>query len=113
MYECCQEEGITFARLRPYRKNDSAHVEQKNWTVVRQVVGYDRQSSKVALEKLGRVCSSLRLYVNFFRPVMKLKHKSREGAKVRKVYDEARTPYQRLLHSGALPAEKRERRERL
>jgi hypothetical protein len=73
--------------------------------VVRRVVGYDRYTSKAALEQLGRVYSYLRLYVNFFQPVMKLKHKSREGAKVRKVYDEARTPYQRLLQSGALALE--------
>ena len=113
LYQYCQEEGITFTRSRPYRKNDSAHVEQKNWTVVRRVIGYDRYSSKAALAQLGRVYSSLRLYVNFFQPVMKLKHKSREGAKVRKVYDEARTPYQRVLETGALTPGQRESLERL
>ena len=113
LYGYCQEKGITFTRSRPYKKNDNAHVEQKNWTVVRRVVGYDRYASKAALEQLGRVYGYLRLYVNFFQPVMKLKHKSREGAKVRKVYDEARTPYQRLLESGALSAEERERLEKL
>ena len=113
LYQYCQEEGITFTRSRPYRKNDSAHVEQKNWTVVRRVIGYDRYSSKAALAQLGRVYSSLRLYVNFFQPVMKLKHKSREGAKVRKVYDEAKTPYQRVLETGALTPGQRESLERL
>jgi hypothetical protein len=113
LYAYCQEEGITFTRSRPYKKNDSAHVEQKNWTVVRRVIGYDRYSSRAALAQLGRVYSYLRLYVNFFQPVMKLKHKSREGAKVRKVYDEARTPYQRVLESGALEPEQRESLERL
>ena len=113
LYQYCQEEGITFTRSRPYRKNDSAHVEQKNWTVVRRVIGYDRYSSKAALAQLGRVYSSLRLYVNFFQPAMKLKHKSREGAKVRKVYDEAKTPYQRVLETGALTPGQRESLERL
>ncbi len=113
LYQYCQEEGITFTRSRPYKKNDNAHVEQKNWSVVRRVVGYDRYTSKAALEQLARVYGSLRLYVNFFQPVMKLKHKTREGARVRKVYDEARTPYQRLLQSGALSSEQQERLEAL
>lgn len=113
LYDYCQRHRITFTRSRPYKKNDSAHVEQKNWSVVRRLVGYDRYSSRAALEQLGRVYDRLRLYVNFFQPTMKLKHKSRQGAKVHKVYDEARTPYQRLLESGVLAAERKEALERL
>lgn len=84
------------------RKNDSCHVEQKNWTVIRRVIGYDRFSSKAAFKALEDVYGLLRLYINFLQPVSKLLRKSRHGAKVHKVYDTAQTPYQRLLRSGVL-----------
>lgn len=74
----CEREGITFTRSRPYKKNDSAHVEQKNWTVVRQQLGYDRYSSREALDQLNHVYGLLRLHVNFFQPVMKLMEKTRD-----------------------------------
>ncbi len=98
----CREEGMTFTRSRSYKKNDSCHVEQKNWSVVRRLIGYDRYDSKAALEALNRVYDLTRLYVNFFQPVMKLAHKSRHGARVHKVYDTAQTPYHRLLSAGVL-----------
>ncbi len=107
LYEYCQRNGITFTRSRPYKKNDSCHVEQKNWSVIRRVIGYDRFSSKVAFKGLDDVYTLLRLYVNFFQPVLKLVSKNRYGAKVHKVYDTARTPYQRLLSSEVLTEEKR------
>ena len=97
LYTYCQRKGISFTRSRPYKKNDSAHVEQKNWSVVRRLVGYDRYSSKAALDQMDSLYQLVRLYVNFFQPVMKLRHKTRNGAKVHKVYDTARTPYLRLL----------------
>jgi len=102
LYDYCQRNGIVFTRSRPYKKNDSCHVEQKNWTVIRRVVGYDRFSSKAAFKALEDVYGLLRLYINFLQPVSKLLRKSRHGAKVHKVYDTARTPYQRLLRSGVL-----------
>jgi hypothetical protein len=108
LYSYCHREGITFTRSRSYKKNDSCHVEQKNWTVVRRLVGYDRYSSRAALEALNRVYDLLRLYVNFFQPVMKLVTKTRHGAKVHKVYDRARTPYQRLLEAGVLTEAKQQ-----
>jgi hypothetical protein len=92
----------TFIRSRSYKKNDSCHVEQKNWSVLRRPVGYDRYTSRPALEALNRVYNLLRLYINFFQPVMKLVTKTRQGAKVHRVYDTARTPYQRLLEAGVL-----------
>jgi len=104
----CVEHDITFTRSRPYKKNDSAHVEQKNWSVVRRLIGYDRYSTREALEQLQYVHGLARLYFNFFQPVMKLVSKTREGAKVRKVYDKARTPYRRLLECTDLPAESRQ-----
>jgi hypothetical protein len=108
LYNYCREAGISFTRSRAYKKNDSCHVEQKNWSVVRRLVGYDRYDSKAALEALNRVYNLTRLYVNFFQPDMKLVHKSRNGAKVRKVYDKAQTPYQRLLAAGVLNEVKRQ-----
>ena len=108
LYNYCQRQGITFTRSRSYKKNDSCHVEQKNWSVVRRLVGYDRYNSRAALEALNRIYDLTRLYVNFFQPVMKLVSKTRHGAKVHKVYDRAQTPYQRLLESGVLTQAKRQ-----
>ena len=102
LYAYCQRNQITFTRSRPYKKNDNAYVEQKNWSVVRRLVGYDRYSSRPALEQLNHLYSLVRVYVNFFQPVMKLQHKTRHGARVHKVYDQAQTPYQRLLASEAV-----------
>jgi len=106
-YTYCQRERITFTRSRAYKKNDSCHVEQKNGNVVRRVVGYDRYSSKAAYQCLGRIYYNVRLYMNFFQPTLKLYSKTRHGAKVHKVYETARTPYQRLLESGVLSEAKR------
>jgi len=102
LFNYCRDEGITFTRSRPYKKNDSCHVEQKNWSVVRRLVGYDRYDSKAALETLNRVYGLTRQYINFFQPAMKLVGKTRHGARVHKVYDTAQTPYQRLLAAGVL-----------
>ncbi len=107
LYDYCRRNGITFTRSRSYKKNDSCHVEQKNWSVVRRTVGYDRFSSKAAFKALDEVYTLLRLYVNFFQPVLKLVAKSRHGARVHKVYDTAQTPYQRLLKSEVLTEEKK------
>ena len=107
LYTYCGREGITFTRSRAYKKNDSCHVEQKNWSMVRRLVGYDRYTSRAALEALNRVYYVLRLYTNFFQPSMKLLSKTRHGARVHRVYDTARTPYQRLLDCGELTGAKR------
>lgn len=106
MFDYCRRNRITFTRSRSYKKNDSRHVEQKNWCVVRRVIGYDRFSSKAAYQALDDVYILLRLYVNFFQPVRKLTGKSWQGARVRKVYDTAQTPYQRLLASKVLTEDK-------
>jgi hypothetical protein len=107
LYAYCQREGITFTRSRSYKKNDSCHVEQKNWSIVRRLVGYDRYKSQAALGSLNRAYQVLRLYINFFQPTMKLVSKTRHGARVHKVYDTAKTPYQRLLDGGLLTQAKR------
>jgi hypothetical protein len=95
----CQQQQLTFTRARPYRKNDQAHVEQKNGSVVRNLVGYDRYEGVAATRALNAVYGVLRLWVNFFQPSMKLISKQRIGSKVRKQYDVAQTPYQRVLAS--------------
>jgi hypothetical protein len=83
-------------------------VEQKNWSVVRRLVGYDRYSSREALEQLNRLYQLVRLYTNFFQPVMQLQHKTRHGARVHKVYDQATTPYQRVLKQGVFTPQQQE-----
>ena len=88
----CEQEHITFTRCRPYKKNDQAYVEQKNWTAVRQNVGYDRYEGPAACAALNALYEPLRLYLNFFQPVMVLVEKVRDGAKVTKRYDVAQTP---------------------
>jgi hypothetical protein len=102
----CQAEKITYTRCRAYHKNDQAHVEQKNWSVVRQFVGYDRFESAAALVQLRRVYELLQVYVNFFQPVQKLIGKEREGSKVRKRHDVALTPYRRALAAGVVSEER-------
>ena len=104
LFSYCSREKITFTRSRAYKKNDSCHVEQKNGNIVRRLVGYDRYTSKAAYQCLERVYNLVRLYTNFFQPTMKLMSKTRHGAKVNKIYDTARTPYQRLLAAGGLTA---------
>ena len=106
-YKYCRQEEITFTRSRSYKKNDSCHVEQKNGNVVRRLVGYDRYTTKAAFNCLDRLYHCVRLYTNSFQPTMKLLSKTRNGAKVYKVYDSAKTPYQRLLQSGVLSEAKR------
>jgi len=95
----CEEHKITFTRSRPYRKNDSCFVEQKNWSVIRRAVGYARYDTDKELSILNELYVYLRLYVNFFQPVRKLIKKERIGSKVTKKYDEAKTPYRRVLAS--------------
>jgi hypothetical protein len=105
LFRYCLDQHITFTRSRPYHKNDQAHVEQKNWSVVRQTVGYDRYESPEALNLLTAIYTDLELHVNFFRPTLKLSEKKREGSKVRKRYEPARTPYRRVIASPIVPDE--------
>jgi len=95
----CEDRLITFTRARTHRKNDQAHVEEKNGSVVRRLVGYDRFEGRRAWEALAQLYRVLRKYVNFFQPSLKLIEKERTGAKVSKKYDLAKTPYQRILLS--------------
>ena len=98
----CRHSGVRFTRGRPYRKNDQAWVEQRNWLAVRRLIGYDRYTSRPAFAVLGRLYTLLRLQLNFFRPVRKLLRKERVGAKTVKRYDAPHTPYQRVAAAAAL-----------
>jgi hypothetical protein len=104
----CQQEQITFTRSRPYRKNDNCFVEQKNYSVVRRAVGYARYDTDEQCQLLNELYSYLRLYTNFFLPTMKLKSKERVGSRVKKSYDQVRTPYQRVLDSPQVARQKKQ-----
>jgi hypothetical protein len=93
----CGEKKIEFTRSRAYQKNDQAWIEQKNGSVIRRFVGYERHAGLVAGQCLGRLYQSLRLYVNYFQPSFKLRSKTRVGAKVKKLYHKPATPCERLL----------------
>ena len=103
LYRYCLDEQITFTRSRPYQKNDQAHVEQKNWSVVRHTVGYDRWETEPELALLESIYGDLRLYINFFQPSLKLIAKERIDNKTFKRYDPAKTPYQRILERKDIP----------
>ncbi len=98
----CQEGEITMTRCRAYHKDDQAHVEQKNWSVVRQLIGYDRYEGSEACAQLNRIYHLVRIWVNGYLPVMKLIEKDHQGARVRKRYDVPTTPYRRALAAGVL-----------
>lgn len=112
LYPWCKQQGIQLTRGRSYRKNDQAWVEQRNWQAVRRTVGYDRYSSQLAFRALKELYSLLRLQLNYLRPVRKLVEKRRNGARVTKLYDDPRTPYQRLLEAAVLDGPTRARLEK-
>lgn len=93
----CDQNAICFTRSRPYRKNDGCHIEQKNWSLVRRHIGYDRYEGEAVLSLLNEYYGYLRLYVNFYQPSAKLIEKRRNGSAVYKRYEKAKTPYRRIL----------------
>jgi hypothetical protein len=107
LWDYCQAHEIQFTRGRPYKKDDNAHIEQKNWTHVRKLLGYvryDTPAAQAAMQALYR--HELRLFQNLFLPSVKLLRKERVGARVRRRYDAPRTPLERVL---AAPAVDRDR----
>lgn len=104
----CRKDKITFTRSRPYKKNDQAHVEQKNWTAIRRLVGYQRFDTPPQLAILNDLYQNeWRLYLNFFQPTMKVREtvKDQRTGKKTKRYYPAQTPYQRLMAHPTVPAE--------
>ena len=104
LWRYCRQRQIKLSRSRPYKKNDNAWVEQRNWTHVRKEVGYRRFDTTAEFAALGALYGALRLYKNFFQPALKLKAKERVGGKIHRKYEPAATPYQRLLDSRQLSA---------
>jgi hypothetical protein len=98
LWDYCQRQEIQFTRGRPYKKDDNAHIEQKNWTHVRKLLGYvryDTPAAQAAIHALYR--GELRLFQNLFLPSVKLLRKERVGARLRRRYDAPRTPLDRVL----------------
>jgi hypothetical protein len=105
VFDYCKGRKLEQTRSRAYKKNDQAWVEQKNGAVVRRLVGYGRLSGREATKALAQLYESSRLYINFFQPSFKLKSKTRDGARVHKVYFAPATPCERLVaHGGVAPA---------
>jgi hypothetical protein len=105
LYRYCRDEKLSFTRSRPYHKNDNAHVEQKNNSAIRKVVGYARYDTQEQLAILNQLYSGpLRLYLNFCQPTRKRKTKliDTKTGKVRKTFFEAKTPYHRIMESGTV-----------
>jgi hypothetical protein len=103
LFKYCNKEKIDFTRSRPYHKNDQAHVEQKNWSVVRHTIGYERMETDEALVQLRAIYDDLRLYINYFQPTLKLVGKKQVDGHTKRIYDEAKTPYRRVLAMADLP----------
>ena len=95
LLDWCQQRKITFTRSRSGNSNDGAHVEQKNWAVVRTVVGYHRYDTPAELLLLNKIWVLQSLITNYFLPQQKLISKVRDGAKVTKKYDRPATPHRR------------------
>lgn len=99
LYRYCIQEKITFTRGRPGKKNDNPFVEEKNDSIVRNWIGYGRFDTQAQVDTLNELYELLRLYTNFFLPVMKLKKKIRIGSKIKKIHDKATTPYKRVVRA--------------
>jgi hypothetical protein len=101
IWDYCRENNIKFTRGRPYKKDDNAHIEQKNWTHVRKLMGYVRYETIEALNAMNKLYrGDLRIYQNLFLPSMKLVRKQRVGSRVRRRYDTPQTPLERVIASG-------------
>lgn len=97
----CQGKNIQLTRGRPYKKDDNAHVEQKNWTHVRKLLGWDRYDSEAAIDAINDLYRrELRWLLNLYLPSVKLMKKRRVGSKLRRVYDAPQTPLERVARSG-------------
>ena len=106
LLDWCRGREITFTRARPGNKNDGCHVEQKNWTMVRTVVGYHRYDTAAELLLLNEIWQLQSKLTNYFYPQQKLISKVRAGAKVSKKHDTATTPFHRAIKHPAMPVER-------
>lgn len=109
-----REDKVTLKRGRPYRKNDQCYVEQKNFTHVRELFGWDRMDKKELIEVMNDIYrNEWSLLQNLFYPQMKLEHKVRVGAKYKKKYSEPQTPLERVLASPSVAPEVKEKLRQL
>ena len=108
-YFAVREKPVNFSRSRPYKKDDNAHVEQKNWTHVRQLFGYDRIDKAGLVPAMNEIYKLWGQYQNHFSPTRKLVGKTRINSKWKKTYDKPSTPYQRLLDSPHITPDVKER----
>lgn len=107
LYGYCRSRAIQFTRGRPYKKDDNAHIEQKNWTHVRRLLGYARYDSQPALEAINDLyANELRLFRNLFLPSVKLVRKVRIGSRTRRIYGVPQTPFERVCASPASDPER-------
>ena len=106
LLEWCEKNKITFTRARPGNKNDGCHVEQKNWAVVRTVVGYHRYDTASEMLLLNEIWQLQSKLTNYFYPQQKLISKVRRGAKVSKKYDIAATPFHRAISHPTMTADR-------
>ncbi len=114
LFKYTAKEGLGFSRSRPYKKNDNCLVEQKNWTHVKKFVGYVRYDTATELNILNDIYrNELRLFKNFFQPVIKLISKVRIGGKIHRKYDVAKTPYQRVMESKEIPENKKQKLKKI
>ncbi len=110
LYNYMLKEGIEFTRSRTYKKNDNCFVEQKNSTHVRAAIGYLRYDTKEEMDLINEIyMNELRIFKNFFQPVMKLKGKIRIKGRVHRKYEEAKTPYQRIMESDQIDSKIKEK----
>lgn len=110
VYAYAEKEGLRFSRSRPYHKNDNCFIEQKNSTHIRQVIGYLRYDAPEELDCLNDLYrNELRLYKNFFQPVIKLESKERIGGHIKRKYGRAKTPYCRLMESDQISEKEKEK----
>jgi len=100
LWRYCEEKGIQFTRSRPYKKDDNAHIEQKNWTHVRKLMGWDRYDSPQALKAMNDLYErELPVFMNLYQPSVKLQKIIRKGSRKQRIYDKPQTPLDRLLAS--------------
>lgn len=117
LYNYCRTRAIQFTRGRPYKKDDNAHIEQKNWTHVRRLLGYARYDSQAAVKAINDLyANEIRLFRNLFLPSVKLERKVRVGSRTRRIYGPPQTPFERVCASPASDPErigelKRQQRE--
>lgn len=101
---------VSFTRSRPYKKNDNAHIEQKNWTIVRQYMGYNRIETHEAIKLMNKLYrNEFSMFLNYFIPSVKLISKNRKGSKQIRRHDKAKTPYQRTQESKFVDSKIKER----